>query len=87
MPRPSTPQPRNRSDGQPAGAAASRTSPAARARLEIASTPRPPCRSITRPTQGPSSAVSSTEAEKAAKTALGGRAKSRAIGPARIADR
>ena len=87
MPRPSSPQPRKSTAGQAGGAAARVSRPAASARFDPASTTRPPLRSMTRPTQGPSTAVSRSEAEKAPKMALGGRAKLSAIGAATIAGR
>src|SRR6516162_7365893 len=50
--------------------APSRTSPAARTRLESVSTPRPPRLSIARPTEGPSTADSSSAPEKRPNTAV-----------------
>jgi hypothetical protein len=49
-------------------AAASNTKPAASTTFESINTPRPPRRSITRPTAGPANAAISNAPEKAAKT-------------------
>ena len=63
----------------------SSASPAASTRLDIDSTDLPPTRSIWRPTRGPISADSTSDAEKAANTQFEETPRSRAIGSARIA--
>ena len=85
IPTPSSSQPAT-STAVP-GAAARVTSPAAITRFDTVSTSRPPRRSISRPAQGPSTAESTSDAEKQPNTQEPGMPSSRAIGTARIAGR
>ncbi len=68
-------------------AAASAARPAASTRFDTASTPRPPRRSIIRPTAGPANAAISKAPEKAANTKERDTPMLVPIGSARIAGR
>ncbi len=85
MPTPTTSH-ASSSDSAPCAAAIA-ARPAAKTTLVAISTGRPPKRSIARPAIGPTSAETTSAAEKAANTAAGARPRSRAIGAARIAAR
>ena len=65
----------------------SAASPEANSRLVPISTGRPPCRSMSRPDQGPKKADTTSATEKAAKTVGVAMPRSRAIGAASIAGR
>ena len=83
MPAPKTAQAKNRLSQPVAAASAAR--PPATTRFESTSTPRPPLRSIARPTHGPAKAEINKAAENAANTAERGTPMPTAIGSARMA--
>src|SRR5688572_11653049 len=85
MPRPSTHHAANKA--APLDAKPSSMRPAASTRLEMASTPRPPQRSMARPAYGPASAITTSATEKAPNTVDVARPRSRATGAARMAMR
>jgi hypothetical protein len=85
MPTPSTAQAANSATGP--FAAASATSPIARTTFESTRTPRPPWRSISRPTAGPANAAINNAPEKAPNTHSRDTPVAAPIGPARIAGR
>ena len=68
-------------------AAASATSPPARTTFEAMRTPRPPRLSIVRPTHGPATAATSSEAENAAKNQERGMPRAAPMGSAKMAGR
>ena len=61
--------------------------PAAMTTILRINDPRPPCRSIHRPTRGAQAPVTSSAQEKAPSTAQGGASRPRAAGPATMAGR
>ena len=66
-------------------AAARIIKPAAMTRFEATRTPRPPCRSMSRPTDGPTTADSNNASENRPKNTLLGTCNAAAIGGPRIA--
>jgi hypothetical protein len=85
MPTPMTSQPANSIAVPPAAPSSER--PAAKTRLETASTSRPPNRSMRRPANGPRTAVTISATENAPNTMPVDTPSSCAIGAARIAGR